>query len=135
MKSFKIASQPFHSLGFRSILRDQKILLFSVVADVLLFFHHYVHKADQTFSVLCPKRPKSSLPVDCQRQPFMITIQIEMVLVRNHFAFLERNMNFSETRRLNVFRRFYKGFSVALIRLKMGKLSTNRNHKKFDIYS
>ena len=101
MKSFKIASQTFRSLGFRSILRDQKILLFSVVADVL-FFHHYVHKADQTLSVLCPKRPKSSLPVDCQRQPLMITIQIEMVLVVNHFAFLKRNMNFLETRRLKI---------------------------------
>ena len=36
---FKIASQPFGSLGLRSILRDPKILWFSVVADVSLFFH------------------------------------------------------------------------------------------------
>ena len=65
MTFFKIASHPFGSLGFRSILRDPKILWFSVVVDVLLFFHHYVHKADQTFSVLCKKRPKSSLSGDC----------------------------------------------------------------------
>ena len=65
MKFFKIASQPFGSLGFRSILRESQILLFSVVSDVLLFFQHYIHKANQTFSVLCPKRPKSPLPVDC----------------------------------------------------------------------
>ena len=49
MKFFKIAYQPFGGLGFRSILRDPKILLFSVVSDVLLFFHHSVHKADQMF--------------------------------------------------------------------------------------
>ena len=61
MKFFKIASKPFRSLGLRSILTDLKILWFSVVADVLLFFHHYFHKADQTFSVLWNKRPKSSL--------------------------------------------------------------------------
>ena len=36
MKFFKIASQPFRSLGFRPILTDPKILLFSVVADVSL---------------------------------------------------------------------------------------------------
>ena len=64
----------------------------------------------------------------------MITIQIEMVLVVNHFAFLERNMNLSETRRLNLFKRFYKGFLVVHIRLKMGKLSVNTDDKKFDIY-
>ena len=56
-------------------------------------------------------------------------------LVANRFAFIEKNMNFSENRRLNVFRRSYKGFSVGLIRLKIGKLSINRNYKKFDIYS
>ena len=61
VKFFKIAAQTFGSLGLRSILRDSEILLFSVVADVLLFFHHHVHKADQTFSVLCKKHPKSSL--------------------------------------------------------------------------
>ena len=40
MKFLKIASQLFGSLGFRSILREPKILWFSVVFDVLLFFHH-----------------------------------------------------------------------------------------------
>ena len=61
MKFIKIAFQPFGGLGFRSILRDPKILLFSVVSDVLLFFHHSVHKADQMFLVLRKKRSKSSL--------------------------------------------------------------------------
>ena len=42
MQFFKIASYPFGGLGFRSILRNPKILLFSVVSNVLLFFHHYV---------------------------------------------------------------------------------------------
>ena len=65
MEFFKIASQSFGSLGFQSILTDPKILWFSVVADVSLFFHHYVHKADQTFSLLGKKRPKSSLSGDC----------------------------------------------------------------------
>ena len=41
MKFFKIASQPFGSLGSRLILSDPKILWFSVVADVLLFFHQW----------------------------------------------------------------------------------------------
>ena len=38
MKFVKIASQTFGSLSFRSILRAPKILWFSVVVDVLLFF-------------------------------------------------------------------------------------------------
>ena len=49
MKFSKITSQPSCRLGFQTISRDPQILLFSVVSDVLLFLHHSVYKADQTF--------------------------------------------------------------------------------------